>query len=83
LTTFKQILSIRSHKGLYTIFSFKTNLKVLKAQPDAVNGRTDNTMTKRKVTKGQTIIYQTLPIRYVCVIDDNVVVTVWSFVPQF
>ena len=48
---------------LYTIFSFKTNLKVLKAQPDAVNGRTDNTMTKRKVTKGQTIIYQTLHIK--------------------
>jgi hypothetical protein len=34
-------------------------LKIPKRKSEAVNQRTDNTMTKRKRTKGQTMIYKT------------------------
>jgi len=35
-------------------------LKIPKEQSETVNQRTDNTMVKRKRTKGQTTIYKTL-----------------------
>jgi len=36
----------------------KKNLTIPKGQPESVNRRTDNTMAKRKRTKGQTTIYK-------------------------
>jgi hypothetical protein len=39
----------------------KKSLKIPKGRSsEAVNERTDNTMTKRKKIKGQTLIYKTL-----------------------
>ena len=39
----------------------KKNLKISKGQSESVNRKsTDNTMAKRKSTKGQTTIYKTL-----------------------
>ena len=42
------------------IVAFKKSLKIPKAQSETVNRRTDNMMTKRKRTKGQTMIYKAL-----------------------
>ena len=44
----------------YGIVAFKKSLKIPKAQSETVNRRTDNMMTKRKRTKGQTMIYKAL-----------------------
>jgi hypothetical protein len=45
----------------FTISFPDTNsLKIPKGQSEAVNRRTDNTMTKRKRRKGQTMIFKTL-----------------------
>jgi hypothetical protein len=41
------------------LHSTKKSLKIPKEQSESVNRRTDNTMTKRKNTKGQTTIYKT------------------------
>jgi hypothetical protein len=41
------------------IASPKKSLKIPKGQSESVIRRTDNTMAKRKRTKGQTIIYKT------------------------
>jgi hypothetical protein len=38
---------------------FKKSLKIPKGQSESVYRRTDNTMAKRKSTKGQTAIYKT------------------------
>jgi hypothetical protein len=38
----------------------KKSLKISKMYSKAVNGRIDNTMTNKKWTKGQTIIYKAI-----------------------
>ena len=44
---------------LTNISSIKNNLKIQKGQSSVVNRkRTDNTMVRRKLTKGQTMIYR-------------------------
>jgi len=44
--------------------SYKEEFEDTKGQSESVNRRrTDNTMTKRKRTKGQTMIYKTLHIK--------------------
>jgi hypothetical protein len=44
---------------LFNILSLKKSLKIPKGQSESVyRGRTENTMAKRKSTKGQTTIYK-------------------------
>jgi hypothetical protein len=42
----------------------KESLMILKGWSEAVNQRTDNTMAKRKKTKGKTTIYKTLQVSF-------------------
>jgi len=49
-------LHVFIHLGNITAIS----LKIPQRQSEAVNRRTDNTMTKEKKTKGQIMIYKTL-----------------------
>jgi hypothetical protein len=43
-----------------SFYTPKTNLEIPKGYPDSVYGRIDNTMTKGKTIKGQTMICKTL-----------------------
>ena len=50
----------RSRGENINIFNrYKKSLKIPKGQSESVYRRTDNTMAKRKSTKGQTTIYKT------------------------
>ena len=41
-----------------TTANYKNSLKITNGQTESVNLRTENTMPKRKSTKGQTMIYK-------------------------
>ena len=43
----------------YNVLEYKKSLKIPKGQSENVHRRTDNTMAKRKSTKGQTTIDKT------------------------
>ena len=56
----KDIITISMSDNILKNTYKKKSLNMPKGQDEAVNGRKDNTMSKRKWTKGQTMIYKTL-----------------------
>jgi hypothetical protein len=56
----KDIITISMSDNILKNTYKKKALNMPKGQDEPVNGRKDNTMSKRKWTKGQTMIYKTL-----------------------